>query len=673
MACGGALTSMVMTVASSYVGGALAGGGGIPGVTTALQPSAALTNSVSSFLDVPTSGIMENLSASVTSFAGPNAVAAFTEFTSGSTNFIGSLTNALPGDIATQLGNSATKLASSYITGQANVLVGRIGDVVGVDVAMLSRTLNSAETLVAQSNQFLNTASNFESLGTSTFQNIDSQISGGFSNVSKAFPQFGTEFANIGNTINLNNLSTLGNPGALVQNIISSTGKSPLPLLDEIKSVGLDPNRILSAGSGLVAKEQAQLYSALNNITGPALNSVKQTLGVTTPGINTAADLLNPAKLFPTTFNTLTAPIRTASVGFRGIYEPNTDSVNDKFNYLGEELANVIPPDVATACAALARSLGQITNIDRTNPAELGNVIAQLETTNDLPLVSALTKSELDAINAESGLALDVEGTGPGGTLTVSDVVGTAAGYVHVDQYAIINPTITALSDEGALDDLNVILQQMTDLMNGDFTVTTTVTPPDPGPPPVPGEYSYQIIIPSGPGAGTYPGVGLYYTSAQEGQDEVLIDVLIPLGDAEKAAIIAAYPEEVSSTNSAMTAMAQQLLREKNNQAAAGIDLTETSNLSTQARLSFAAQVPDLGKDTSEGGTAWFMEQIANLNSLGGQATVAAMREARNQQRLESIGLSQQAFIPETPPPQPPAQLLPAEFSLDDVKNSIVT
>jgi hypothetical protein len=48
------------------------------------------------------------------------------------------------------------------------------------------------------------------------------------------------------------------------------------------------------------------MYTAMTKITGTSLTEILQILGVTTANINTMADLLNPYKIFPTSFQTLT-------------------------------------------------------------------------------------------------------------------------------------------------------------------------------------------------------------------------------------------------------------------------------------------------------------------------------------------------------------------------------
>ena len=59
--------------------------------------------------------------------------------------------------------------------------------------------------------------------------------------------------------------------------------------------------------------------------TGTTLDQVKIILDVTTANITTMADLLNPVKLFPNSFESLTV---TTKFGNRGIYVNTSGSVN---------------------------------------------------------------------------------------------------------------------------------------------------------------------------------------------------------------------------------------------------------------------------------------------------------------------------------------------------------
>jgi hypothetical protein len=60
-------------------------------------------------------------------------------------------------------------------------------------------------------------------------------------------------------------------------------------------------------------------------VTGADLQQVLDILDITTPGINSMADLLNPVKLFPNSFQTLTVNTKNGS---RAIYTNAQGSVN---------------------------------------------------------------------------------------------------------------------------------------------------------------------------------------------------------------------------------------------------------------------------------------------------------------------------------------------------------
>ena len=63
----------------------------------------------------------------------------------------------------------------------------------------------------------------------------------------------------------------------------------------------------------------------MTKVTGSDLAQVKSILGVTTPNIGNMADLLNPAKIFPSSFPSMTMPTPD---GLRGIYASSSGTVN---------------------------------------------------------------------------------------------------------------------------------------------------------------------------------------------------------------------------------------------------------------------------------------------------------------------------------------------------------
>ena len=100
------------------------------------------------------------------------------------------------------------------------------------------------------------------------------------------------------------------------------------------ESAAVDPQSVT-----FTAQQQRLIYIAMTQITGTDLQQILSLLRVTTAGLTTMADLLNPVKTFPRSYNTLTAP--TAN-GLRGIYINSSGAVNSR---LETELpASVLSP-----------------------------------------------------------------------------------------------------------------------------------------------------------------------------------------------------------------------------------------------------------------------------------------------------------------------------------------
>ena len=133
-------------------------------------------------------------------------------------------------------------------------------------------------------------------------------ISGGVTAVNKCTTPFSQDLAALGSLINLSELSHWGAPLTLVKQLAALGGiNSDISLAFSTAGVSLDT--IVNLGNPDVTAsptDQKAMYTAMTKITGTTLTQALQILGVTTPNINTMADLLNPYKIFPNSFKTLT-------------------------------------------------------------------------------------------------------------------------------------------------------------------------------------------------------------------------------------------------------------------------------------------------------------------------------------------------------------------------------
>lgn len=324
MSCGGPL-SAVMSIAGA---GLLPGAGSIAGLGSSLGISAGLTNALGSFNALPITSQFSNIVSSATGVLGSGTLDSLRTLAAGT---FPALTNAIPASFTSALNSIAPGgLASGGFTGLINQAAS--GIMGSGDLGQFTQIFNSAQGLVGQANQLINSSLNIGSIS-NTFGAItggmDNLITGGFSQVTEAFGAFGSDLQKLGSLIDMNNLPNLGNPSALVSQLASVGGVIP-GVESALRSAGLDSSVLnnLSAVTGLSnisASANKALYDGMTRITGTDLAQVKNVLGVTTPGINNMADLLNPAKILPTSFPSLTMPTPD---GLRGIYATTAGAVN---------------------------------------------------------------------------------------------------------------------------------------------------------------------------------------------------------------------------------------------------------------------------------------------------------------------------------------------------------
>lgn len=241
------------------------------------------------------------------------------------------LTNSIP--TAFQ-GNLGTATLTSTITTEVNNLLGN------GDIGKFAQVLSAAQGYVNQTNRLIKTTLNATSANNVTgFTTQDNLSTGGLSGVSQAFAAFGADLAQLGFLIDMNNLNNLGSPAALLRQIGTIASTTPA-LNTALLNAGLPADLVDAPDTAQYTDQQQRLiYQAMTKVTGEPLAQILRLLRVSTPGIATMADLLDPVKILPRSYNTLTAP---TSNGLRGIYISEAGAVNTR---LETELpASVLAP-----------------------------------------------------------------------------------------------------------------------------------------------------------------------------------------------------------------------------------------------------------------------------------------------------------------------------------------
>lgn len=284
------------------------------------------------------------------------------------------------------------------------------------------------------------------------------------------------------------------------------------------------------------------------------------------------------------------------------------------------QLRKIIPPDQALANKALQVAFQQINTIFNAETPSLSVAVSGMESNKDLNLINALTTPMPQAVLDYYTQAL-TNGTGRDGTLLLADVIGTPSGWVQNTALTSAVSVLNALTSAGALTTL-------TNGTTGVFTVMQNTIDGDYGTGPV--------VIPGGlPGAGTYANLDTAFTSG-----------LIPAANTLLNAIASANATSVTTANTDWDNIAGQLARENVNLAAAGIVFADLVAGMEPAAL--VDQLPQYGLDTAEGGAAYIMQALAQTSTIGGQAVISTMRQARNQELLQLAGLGADIDVSDT-------------------------
>jgi hypothetical protein len=247
-------------------------------------------------------------------------------------------------------------------------------------------------------------------------------------------------------------------------------------------------------------------------------------------------------------------------------------------------------------------------------------------------------------------------GTGPYGSFTVMDFLGTAAGG-DVTNMMLQVPVL--------INTMNVTVLQ--GLYNDMLATVSGTYGPNTGP----------VTIPAGPAAGVYATGDLAFTTG-----------LIPAAQAEIANLIATYPVETGDLNNVFDTISAQIFREAVNQAKTGLNYDDLPSGSQSGALSFASSLAQYGQDNTPYNSAVFLNTVAQFGNLPGQAIIGCLREGRNYQSLNEAGILSTNFaVPSTYPgdspggnanvltPLPPVQppVIPAPPQNQPPTNSIST
>jgi hypothetical protein len=461
-------------------------------------------------------------------------------------NSVPALSNSIPAAYAS-LGTQMTDV----IAAQASADFG------SGDISKFIQALNLALAYTENTNLFINSAVNSQTYLANTFTSTNDMITGAVTTINLATTTFGQDLTNLGTLIDLGRLQDLGSPLALIQSVIRVTGNLPiLSLL--LLAEGVSEEIVLNLTDPTLSvadSVQRLMYQAMTKITGTDLDQILKVLKVNTTGISTMADLLNPFLLFPNSYLSLTV---TTSNGDRAIYLNSSGAVNTNLqqelpSYVivaYTNLSQIIPADQALANKALAVALAQVNGISFLPLPTFATAVEALETTRDLPLITALTTAVPPAVANYYTSTLAVGG-GVNGDIRIVDIIGLAAGWVATDAFTETVAIFATMN----LSQLTLIYQTMVNCLNGSYG------PTDSGP----------IVIPGGlPCAGTYVGTDIAPSPPPDWDPTAISLAMACLTGAAATEINnleIQYPTQCAELNTLWTSMAAQVSQEDTLQA----------------------------------------------------------------------------------------------------------
>jgi hypothetical protein len=569
------------------------------------------------------------------------------------------------------------------------------------DPKKLGSIFSAAQSYADTANGYINAAYNAESYLEKTFTSLDNTITAGITGVSNWAEGLGDDIANLGETISWENLKNLGSPGQFLANLentgnlgpmyeklsnitvdtktaqelgyraitsaysVATGARDSIRLTDVVRlsDLGVDLNAIARQGANLPATLQKEIYNTLGTLTSTEVSQVKSLLNNTQRAVTQGQDLLNPQKLFNKSFTTLTTPIRTASVGFRAIYENNSGSVNPELEFLGNDLKGIVPDDIAVSNGALGRSFLQIKGIQDTSTDRLAEAVTSMENLKDLPdlqtqqqyVTPGVIEFWEDFYGSDFDIALN---TGNNNSLVLCDIIGFAGGYNSGKPLNDNNPLYDNLEAQGAFDAFTQsegIYETIQTFCTGVWTAEDPMVPGD-----------FYTTIPVG-----YAAAGVYgpFATAEESFEDAWLNGIIPFTALANVDIYNNYSAAQTVYNNETT-WQDQLGREYLNRQRMDLNVQDIRP-SNNTAMSFAESLPTYGTQTYFGGPAMWLERVSNLNSLGGQSVIAAMREGRNAKRLSSAGLQQDGPI-STEGLQYPGELAPNQYDEQEANDLVI-
>lgn len=486
-------------------------------------------------------GVSANLTATLSSFDSSELVQLYTDVRAALTG----ASVAIP-DVPSYLNGKVSSTSETSITAAVTSAAAAIAP----NTKKFISNFMAADSFAQTSFTWLGAMSD---IGTKTFDsfglgvtNFSGMVSGGlgtvFAAASGAKPDFNalsSTLTKFGSAFDSSNLQKMFDPAGFVKNLQKQGLGNVGGLADTLTAAGLDPNNLDSANPDVIKQ-------ALSTVTGADLlkiiSQTKMILPANTP-ISSAADLLDAKKVVS---NSELAALPGGTL----------DGLGNALSNMGGNFKSA----AAIATTLAATKIPVLKHLDA--------------------LQSPLPANIASSFKSKLGL-----GDGPFGNPTVSDIIGTAAGYKHTDAFTTLVNGHTAIlaSTEG-----KALKSAATDLIADPSNATKLSA-----------FTAAQTAITSSP----------------------------------------ALAKVTSDCAAAVTASSTQLATEATNQTKAGLVVAAATTPNASQLLAFANKLPTFGIDKQQVGYNYILTQMATDDQYG-EAIIASLSEGQNSAKNSAAGIA---------------------------------
>jgi hypothetical protein len=556
-------------------------------------------------------------------------------------------------------------------------------------------------------NSSISSLVNSKSFLRGNYSNMNDLTTSDIAGVTLSFKLFGNDMIRLGKSLDMSNIHKFGLPSKFLLNLQSNkaiTDSIKLALLyTDLTTIELD--KIFGASYTPTVDQEKKIWTALDLIRGNDLNAVKLILNCTTENLTSLVDLMNPKKMFPTSYKTLTIPkYDINNPGTSKIYDfiYIEDSVNTRIQNWGEYLSGIVADDLSLACGAFMMTMNQIKNIRLMNTEKLAQTIANLEVVDKaLPLINSADGSTVNISDVNENLSKIALGSGSNGTYKQTDFFGAVSAVPYEDYYQKIIESLKAVSTESLKNVYEKIYQKS--LNNGwalisrgrgyldtvinpstqwdskyTYTLFSTVNTHEAGENSILLKHDLRQILPNGTkisfnfnGYNAYTVLNTNFDGlntvvtlttqltekinnsslvyVEETEYEISVQNLIDAANLEILKISTLNVDTIDKLNYYWNKIGEQLSAEQRALAIAIPNNDEVFGTIDGTEFeTFVKSVYDYATQTEYGEAVSVLEAIADTSTLGGQSLVAMMRETRNANRILNVGGELDNDIPDS-------------------------